>query len=111
METVLRNLLYNAIRYARKKIRVTFLVQSNAVYSLRVDDDGPGIPEADRERVFGSFVQLGEPSGNKVGYGLGLAIVKRVAEWHGGEAAVSQSVLGGAVFCIHWPIVPAIANR
>jgi signal transduction histidine kinase len=81
METVLRNLLYNAIRYARRQIRVTFTVQPE-VYSLHVDDDGPGIPEADRQRVFGSFVQLGEPSGNKVGYGLGLAIVKRVVEWH-----------------------------
>lgn len=103
METVLRNLLYNAIRYARKEIRVTFRVQPD-IYSLHVDDDGPGIPEADRQRVFGSFVQLGEPSGNKVGYGLGLAIVKRVVEWHGGAVAVSQSALGGARFSVEWPM-------
>lgn len=106
METVLRNLLYNAIRYARKEIRVTFLVQPD-VCSLHVDDDGPGIPEADRQRIFGSFVQLGEPSGNKVGYGLGLAIVKRVVEWHNGAVAVSQSSLGGARFSIEWPATRA----
>lgn len=106
METVLRNLLYNAMRYAREEIRVTFLVQPG-VYSLHVDDDGPGIPEVDRQRVFGSFVQLEERSGNKVGYGLGLAIVKRVVEWHGGAASVSESALGGARFCIQWPRVPA----
>lgn len=106
METVLRNLLYNAMRYARREIRVTFLVQPG-IYSLHVDDDGPGIPEADRQRVFGSFVQLGERSGNKVGYGLGLAIVKRVVEWHGGTASVSESALGGARFCIQWPLEPA----
>ncbi len=107
METVLRNLLYNAIRYARREIRVQFLVEPNGVFALHVDDDGPGIPEADRQRVFGSFVQLGAPSDKKAGYGLGLAIVKRVVEWHGGEVAVSQSVLGGARFSIRWPVAPS----
>lgn len=102
METVLRNLLYNAIRYARKDLRVTFLVQPDG-YTLHIDDDGPGIPEADRQRVFGSFVQLGDRRGTKVGYGLGLAIVKRVVEWHNGVVAISQSRLGGARFSIQWP--------
>jgi signal transduction histidine kinase len=116
METVLRNLLYNAMRYARKRIRVSFQVDPSSAtgaerahghaqavtYSLRVDDDGPGIPETDRQRVFGTFVQLGEPGGNKTGYGLGLAIVKRVIEWHGGTAAVTQSPLGGASFSVQW---------
>lgn len=103
METVLRNLLYNAIRYARRKIRVSFGEQGGW-YVLRVDDDGPGIPEAQRERVFGSFVQLGERGGARVGYGLGLAIVRRVAEWHGGDVAVDKSTLGGARFCFRWPV-------
>jgi two-component system OmpR family sensor kinase len=108
METVLRNLLYNAMRYARNQIVVTFEVRSG-LYGLHVDDDGPGIPEADRQRVFGSFVQLGERSGTKVGYGLGLAIVKRVVEWHDGTVVVSRSALGGARFSIHWPapLLPA----
>ncbi len=104
METVLRNLLYNAIRYARKAIVVTFTIQPHGRYTLRVEDDGPGIPEADRQRVFGSFVQLDRPSGAKVGYGLGLAIVKRVVEWHGGTVEVSQSAAGGASFLIEWPV-------
>ncbi|HWK75834.1 MAG TPA: ATP-binding protein [Povalibacter sp.] len=103
LETVLRNLLYNAIRYARTQIRVTFVIYPND-YSLHIDDDGPGIPEADRERVFGSFVQLGERKGEKVGYGLGLAIVKRIVEWHGGTVQVRKSDLGGARFSIRWPV-------
>jgi two-component system OmpR family sensor kinase len=102
METVLRNLLYNAIRYAKTQILVTFELASGR-YFLNVDDDGPGIPEEDRQRVFGSFVQLGQPTGAKVGYGLGLAIVKRVVEWHEGDAVVTQSALGGARFSISWP--------
>ena len=109
LETVLRNLLYNAIRYAHTQIRVTFVIHPND-YSLHVDDDGPGIPEADRERVFGSFVQLGERKGEKVGYGLGLAIVKRIVEWHGGAVLVRKSDLGGARFSIHWPVVRTPSN-
>jgi two-component system OmpR family sensor kinase len=87
IETVLRNLLYNAIRYASRQIRVSFAVVEQR-YVLCVDDDGPGIPEADRERVFGSFVQLGRPAGEKTGFGLGLAIVQRIVEWHGGTRFV-----------------------
>jgi two-component system OmpR family sensor kinase len=103
METVVRNLLYNAIRYARSEIRVTFDIQPEGAYCLRIDDDGPGIPEADRARIFDSFVQLDVPGKRKAGYGLGLAIVKRIVEWHGGRAEVSQSAtLGGAGFSVLW---------
>src|SRR6185436_11241536 len=102
METVLRNLLYNAIRHANRQIRVTFAVVVQQRYRLCVEDDGPGIAEADRERVFGSFVQLGRPTGEKTGFGLGLAIVKRIVEWHGGSAHVEPSALGGARFVVDW---------
>jgi two-component system, OmpR family, sensor kinase len=102
IETVLRNLLYNAIRYANRQIRVSFRMVDQQRYLLCVDDDGPGIPEVDRERVFGSFVQLGRPAGQKAGFGLGLAIVQRIVEWHGGTARVERSPLGGASFVIDW---------
>jgi len=102
METVLRNLLYNAIRHANRQVRVTFAIVAQQRYRLCVEDDGPGIAEADRERVFGSFVQLGRPTGGKTGFGLGLAIVKRIVEWHGGTAHVEQSTFGGARFVVDW---------
>jgi two-component system OmpR family sensor kinase len=102
METVVRNLVYNAIRYARSEIRVGFVIQSDGVYHLSVDDDGPGIPESDRARIFDSFVQLDVPGKRKAGYGLGLAIVKRIVEWHGGRVDVSESTLGGAGFSVLW---------
>jgi two-component system OmpR family sensor kinase len=102
IETVLRNLLYNAIRYAKQQIRVSFRVDRDA-YTLQVDDDGPGIPQADRDRVFESFVQLDGPVGAKSGFGLGLAIVKRIVEWHGGTVSVTHSDLGGARFAVVWP--------
>ena len=105
-ESVLRNLLYNAGRYAASRIDVTFAIREG-LNELCVGDDGPGIPKAQRSRVFQSFVQLSPASGKKVGYGLGLAIVKRAIEWHGGEVRIEQSALGGALVCASWPVAPS----
>jgi two-component system OmpR family sensor kinase len=106
LETVLKNLIYNAIRFARLQVCVTF--QSRAgMYELLVDDDGPGIPEHERHRVFESFVQLEPSGGRQKGFGLGLAIVKRAIEWHEGNVSISQSPLGGARVCAAWPAAPS----
>src|SRR5580658_527669 len=102
IETVLKNLLYNAARYAKSEVRVIFTVH-DGVNQLLVDDDGPGIPAKDRQRVFDSFVQLEPIGGKKTGFGLGLAIVKRAIEWHGGEVTIVQSTLGGAGVSAVWP--------
>lgn len=103
MESVLRNLLYNAVRYAKREVAVTFRREASG-YELLVEDDGPGIPESERERVFDSFVQLERDSSRKKkNYGLGLAIVKRAVEWHHGGVSIASSKLGGARVCITWP--------
>jgi two-component system OmpR family sensor kinase len=102
LETVLRNLLYNAARYAKHDVRVSFNVH-DGVNQLLVDDDGPGIPEKDRYRALESFVQLDQAGAKKTGFGLGLAIVKRAIEWHSGEVVISQSPLGGARVAATWP--------
>jgi signal transduction histidine kinase len=68
-----------------------------------VDDDGPGVPPRERERLFEPFTRLeGSRGRDSGGVGLGLAIVKSVAEWHGGEAHISDSPLGGARISISW---------
>ena len=103
MDSVLKNLLYNAVRYARREVAVTFR-RSASGYELLVEDDGPGIPESERERVFDSFVRLErDTTRKKKNYGLGLAIVKRAVEWHHGEVSIASSMLGGARVCITWP--------
>jgi two-component system, OmpR family, sensor kinase len=102
LETVVRNLLYNATRYARSGIRVRFQ-QRNSSYELCVDDDGPGIAESDRVRVFESFVRLDQPAEDKHGFGLGLAIVKCMVEWQNGTVVAEGSDLGGARFRVEWP--------
>jgi two-component system OmpR family sensor kinase len=105
LETVIKNLLFNATRFAKQRIEVHFIV-TNGSYRLIVDDDGPGIPESERQRVFASFVQLEKNAARdkrKSGFGLGLAIVKRAIEWHNGQVSVEASPLGGARFVVTWP--------
>ena len=103
MESVLKNLLYNAVRYAKREVAVTFHRDASG-YELVVEDDGPGIPESERERVFDSFVRLERDTNRKKkNYGLGLAIVKRAVEWHHGGVSIAASMLGGARVCVTWP--------
>jgi two-component system OmpR family sensor kinase len=103
METVIQNLLQNAKRFAQNRIRIE-LTTSDQEYQLSVEDDGPGVPESDRARVFDSFVRLyNEDASQAGGFGLGLAIVRRVVQWHGGNVILTESGLGGAKFLVCWP--------
>lgn len=100
---VVQNLVGNALRYARSQVVISFTVVGD-VFRIDVEDDGPGIPEADRKRVFQPFTRLDDSRTRASGgYGLGLSIVARIAYWHGGRARVTQSELGGAKFSFLWP--------
>jgi len=100
---VLRNLMGNALRYARTRVEVRVTRAEDAV-RIVVDDDGPGIPSEDRERVFEPFVTLDPARSNTRGAaGLGLAIVERVARAHGGRACCETAPLGGARFVVTLP--------
>ncbi len=103
LHRVMQNLVGNALRYARWRVQVSVLTQGEEI-ELIVEDDGPGIPVADRERVFKPFARLDDSRHRASGgYGLGLSIVQRIAEWHGGRVWVDQSMLGGAAFHMRWP--------
>lgn len=101
---VLQNLVGNAIRYARSEVFLSCGTESGRVF-VCVDDDGPGIPEADRERIFKPFARLDDSRTRASGgYGLGLSIVQRIAFWHEGKVQVGASkALGGARFVFSWP--------
>jgi len=94
MRRCLGNLIANARRYG-KHVWVTLIEGKNAVEVL-VDDDGPGIPPAERENVFRPFFRL-EPSRNPEtgGTGLGLAVARDVARGHGGNILLEDSPQGG----------------
>lgn len=103
MPYALRNLLRNAFKYASKKIVVSARLQDGRIM-IHVDDDGIGIPPADRESVFSAFTRLDRSRDRATGgYGLGLAITRRVLELHGGTASADASPLGGARFTLAWP--------
>jgi len=103
MERVLRNIVQNAHRYAESKVLVS-LGCYDTNYYISVEDDGPGIPPEDRERVFQSFVRLRmNTSFDKSGFGLGLAIVARIIKWHNGYVRAEESRWGGAKFVVSWP--------
>ncbi len=104
MERVLDNLVNNALRYARQQVRVGMWFDGNTA-CLQVEDDGPGIPFDERERVFEPFVRL-DPSRDRAtgGCGLGLAIVHSIAQALGGYVAVDSSALGGASIRFCWPV-------
>jgi len=104
MSRALLNLVQNAVRYASQRVEIELKEIPGEGYELLVDDDGGGIAEADRERVFEPFIRLDESRDRGTGgAGLGLAIVKRVAANHGGTIAIQGSPLGGARFVLRWP--------
>jgi signal transduction histidine kinase len=94
LSAALRNLVDNALRYSPSGARVELRVwNENGAALLRVDDSGPGIPPAERARVFDRFYR--RAAGGEEGTGLGLAIVRSVAERHGAELTLSDSPAGG----------------
>ncbi|MFQ1011821.1 hypothetical protein B6D19_02435 [Gilliamella apicola] len=99
-ETIVKNLLLNAFKYATHKAVLNITKQKNSVI-IEIDDDGPGIPFEAREKIFMPFARLDTSRTRSTGgYGLGLAYVKLMAEFHNGNAFVVTSPLGGARFVV-----------
>jgi signal transduction histidine kinase len=103
-----RNLVENAVAYGRKAS--VGLSQCDNGYEIFVEDEGPGIPEADQGRVFEPFVRL-ESSRNQEtgGAGLGLTLVKAITEGHGGKVMLENRTHGGLRARMRLPreVVPA----
>ncbi|NWB96300.1 HAMP domain-containing protein [Pseudomonas gingeri] len=98
-----QNLLRNAMRYCERRIQIGVRVNPEGC-ELWVDDDGIGIPEADRERIFEPFYRLDRSRDRATGgFGLGLAISRRALEAQGGTLTAEQSPLGGARFRLWLP--------
>ena len=106
LERLVRNLIENAARYAITIIDIT-LSENVQRATLIIEDDGSGIAEGDRVRVFDRFTRLDEARDrDHGGTGLGLAIVAEIVERHGGTVEVDQSSAGGALFRVDLPRNP-----
>lgn len=102
LRRLVRNLLDNAARHAASRVEVRLGLVDDVV-ELVVLDDGPGVPAADRERIFERFVRLDDARArDSGGAGLGLAIVAAIAAYHGGRAEV-RDVAQGAAFVVSLP--------
>ncbi|MFC4949527.1 sensor histidine kinase [Pseudonocardia sp. GCM10023141] len=97
---VLDNLVSNARRHARSLVRINVLPAGRWV-RLVVEDDGPGIPAADRQRVFDRFLRLNPEAGG--GAGLGLALVAALVQGRGGTVTAGATPGGGARIEVRWP--------
>lgn len=107
LSRLVNHLLDNAARHARSKVVVALQTSPSAgvrSVDLTVDDDGPGIDDADRQRIFERFVRLDEArTRDEGGTGLGLAVVRSIAERTGGSVRVDRSPAGGARFVVSFP--------
>jgi signal transduction histidine kinase/CheY-like chemotaxis protein len=105
LETVLRNLISNAIRYTQNgEVNVTWLIEGKRV-CIQVRDTGVGISDEDREHIFEEFLQLNNPDRDRTkGFGLGLAIVKRLSRLLKSTISVQSTVGSGSVFQLHIPL-------
>ena len=101
LRRLVRNLADNALRHAAGRVEVAVAATGAGGARLVVDDDGHGVPPADRATVFERFSRLDEArSRDAGGSGLGLALVRAIAEGHGGTVTVDDSPLGGARFTV-----------
>lgn len=102
LKRALRNMIENAVAYGHRA-RVS-LEESLHEFAIVIDDDGPGIPEEDRERVFGPFVRLEESRSRETGgIGIGMAIARSILRAHGGDITLANRSGGGLRATLHLP--------
>jgi signal transduction histidine kinase len=103
MGRAVKNLLRNGRRHASSRLTVIGGYQVGLA-RIVVEDDGVGVPQQERERIFEPFSRLDVARDRESGgVGLGLAIVRQIARWHEGKAWVESASNGGARFVIEWP--------
>ncbi|NWN82017.1 MAG: HAMP domain-containing protein [Halomonas sp.] len=105
LQRAVQNLVANACRHARTRVVIRIKCEPGLV-RFDVEDDGPGVPQAERQAIFKPFSRLDDSRTRSAGgYGLGLSIVHKVMSWHGGSVSVDDSPeLGGARFTLLLPL-------
>jgi two-component system sensor histidine kinase KdpD len=109
-EQALFNILDNAAKYAPPEtlVRISAKAEAGSV-AIRVEDEGPGIPPGDLERIFDKFYRVHAQDRQRAGTGLGLAICRGFVEAMGGTITAGNRASGGGVFTIRIPVSEAQA--
>ena len=113
MAEAVDNLINNAIKFSPMGTEVSISLEYRAGdpdrVVLQVRDQGPGLTEEDKTKVFGAYQRLlAQPTGNETSTGLGLSIVKQMVELHGGSVWVDSQPGSGATFGIEIPLVEPV---
>ncbi len=98
---IIGNLLSNAVKFAKSKVEVKLEATDDGYYAISVADDGPGIPEAEKEKIFAPFYQIKENRpADYIGTGIGLMLVKEYVKLVNGEISLSSNPGEGACFTV-----------
>ena len=100
---ILVNLVGNAIKFAKGHIELKLLL-NNDRFEIRVNDDGMGVPDSEKQRIFEAFYQVQGKKESATGTGIGLAFSKSLAEAHQGELRLEDSEQGGSSFILVLPV-------
>jgi len=114
LRQVLFNLFDNAVKYGPPGSTVTAggAASGDGTARLWVDDEGPGVPPAERERIFAPYYRMQRDSETAVGgSGIGLAVVRELVALHGGRAWVEDAPSGGARVVVELPAERTVATR
>lgn len=111
LRRLVRNLLENARRYGGGTPIEIAVASTADVVTLHVSDRGPGVTEAERERIFEPFYRVAGTAESGSGVGLGLALVRQIARRHGGDARCEPRPGGGSVFVVTLQSVPIAQSR
>jgi signal transduction histidine kinase len=108
LRQVIENLISNAVKFSPHGTKVNVCLTApdeKGLVRFSVQDEGPGLTDDDKSKVFGHFQKLSaRPTGDEHSSGIGLAIVKQIVELHGGHIAVESEVGKGATFVVELPV-------
>lgn len=106
IETVLRNVIDNSLKYSDDKPVTVKLYGNNDTANLSVKDEGKGIEKGELDKIFEPFYRTDKSRNKKIqGYGLGLSLVKKILDGHGFEYEIKSEPGIGSEFQIHFPVV------